>query len=73
MIIRIASHRAWDRVKFALGFRPKGLFNMEYPGSYGLCEVSEQEWEKIKDIPSVGKSRVKRESLMQCWTVTIAR
>ena len=68
MIIRIGSHRAWDRVKFAIARTPKGLFNWKYPGSCGLCEVTEEEFDKVKDIPSVGKSRVKRSELMECWS-----
>ena len=67
MIIRIGSHRAGDKVERALGYRPKGLWSVEYPGSYGLTEISEIEFEKIKHIKMVKKSRVKKEELMECW------
>ena len=68
MIILISSHRSWDKVERILGTRPKGLFNMKYSGSYGLCEVDEETFEKIKHIKMVSKSRVKREELMECWS-----
>ena len=71
MVIKIGSHRAWDKVKRALGKSPQGLFNFSYPGSYGLAEVTEEEFEKIKQIKMVGKSRVKREILMECWKQSI--
>lgn len=67
-LIRIASHRSWDKVKRCLGRTPQGLFNMDHPGSYGLCDVTEEEWERIKHLPSVTLSRVKRDTLMKCWS-----
>lgn len=67
-MIRIGSHRAWDRVERAIGRTPKGLFNMKHPGSRGLCEVTREEWEKVKDIPSVTGTRVKRNELFECWS-----
>lgn len=69
MIIRIGSHRAFDKVERVLGFRPQGLFSfkLNYPGSYGLCEVTPEQFELIKNIKMVKKSRVKREDLMECW------
>ena len=67
MIIRIGSHRAWDKVERVLGYRPHGLYNMEYPGSYGLCDVTEDEFSKINHIKMVKKSRVKKEELYRCW------
>ena len=69
MIIRLGSHRAFDKVERILGYAPKGLWSMEYPGSYGLVDVSEIEFEKIKHIKMVKKSRVKREELRECWSI----
>ncbi len=66
MIIRIGSHRAWDKVKRELGYSPKSLWNAKYPGSYGLTEITEDEFSKIKDIKMISKSKIKREELSQC-------
>jgi hypothetical protein len=70
MIIRRGSHRAHDKVASVLGYSPQGLYNMDYPGSYGLCEVTEEEFEKIKDIKMVKKTRIKREVLHECWKMS---
>lgn len=67
MIIRTGSHRAREKVTRTLGRSPQSFWSMKYSGSYGLCEVTEEEFEKIKDIKMVRKTRIKREELRECW------
>lgn len=67
MVIRTSSHRAGDKVRRALGYDPVYLFSAKYSGSYGLQEIRDEDWDKVKDITGVTKSRQKRESLYKCW------
>lgn len=63
MFIKINSHRARDRVASALGRLPQGYFDWNKKGEWR--EISPEEFEKVKDIKGVTKSRVKSENLCQ--------
>lgn len=66
MIIRLGSQRAFHKVERTLNRKIKGLWNAYYLGSYGLTEVTDQEFELIKNIKMVRKTRLKREDLIEC-------
>jgi len=68
IIAHLGSHRAFEKAHRILGDKPfRSLWSMKHPGSEGLVELSEEDFDKIKHIKMISKSRVKREELMECW------
>jgi hypothetical protein len=65
MIIRVKSHKGREKMLSRISRKVEWLYSFE--DSNNFCEVSEEEWESIKDIKGLSKARPKGD-LLKCWT-----
>lgn len=63
MIIRVKSHRAYDKVERILGYAPKGLYSFYFEGNF--YEVPDTSTE-VLEIKGVTKARVDESKLREC-------
>lgn len=68
MIVRVKSHRAYDKLANLLGYKPKGFFSFFFDGHF--CDIPDSCTEAL-NIKGVTRSRVDVSRLQECvsWQV----
>ena len=65
VMLRTTSHRARERLDRTIGRHPQYFWTIKDGGCF--AEVTAEEFEHIKTIKGITKTRVPREELRRCW------
>ena len=65
IILRTKSHRARERMERTIGRHPDYYWTWEDGGCF--AEVTEEEYEAVRNIKGITKARVSRDALRRCW------
>jgi hypothetical protein len=66
VFLRVNSHRAGHRMDQAIGRHPDYYWTVQHGGCF--AEVTVQEFDRIKTIKGITKTRTPREELRRCWS-----
>lgn len=67
MFIKLGSHRCREKVVRILGKRQDHYSFFRETGAGGCIDITQEEYEQIKDIKGVSKLRGPYDTIRECW------